>query len=91
MVIATFLAEPLVSVGGSTSMATIAEQLQTYREALAAAQARGDEATKKKIEQNIKDLEEYSKRHPEASESPSPLEVFCDLHPSDINCLVYDD
>lgn len=73
------------------SMATIAEQLQTYRAALQAAQTNGDEATTRKIEQNIKDLEDFSHRHPEATEAPSPLEVFCDLNPSDINCLVYDD
>ena len=72
-------------------MASIAEQLQSYRTALETAEAKGDEATKRKLEQNIKDLENFSQRHPEASEAPSPLEVFCDLNPSDINCLVYDD
>jgi len=73
------------------SMATIAEQLQTYQAALQAAQTKGDEATTRKIEQNIKDLEDFSQRHPEAIDAPSPLEVFCELNPSDINCLVYDD
>lgn len=73
------------------SMATIAEQLQNYQAALQAAQTQGDEATKRKIEQNIKDLQDFAERHPEATEAPSPLEVFCDLNPSDINCLVYDD
>lgn len=72
-------------------MASIAEQLQTYRSALQAAQSNGDEAIQRKLEQNIKDLEAFSQRHPEATEAPSPLEVFCDLNPSDINCLVYDD
>jgi hypothetical protein len=72
-------------------MASIAEQLQSYRSALAAAESKGDEATKRKLEQNIKDLEAFSQRHPDATEAPTPLEVFCDLNPSDINCLVYDD
>ncbi|MEB3194789.1 MAG: CP12 domain-containing protein [Cyanobacteriota bacterium] len=72
-------------------MASIADQLNSYRSALEAAQANGDEATRKKLEQNIQDLEAFSQRHPEATEAPSPLEVFCDLNPSDINCLVYDD
>lgn len=72
-------------------MATIAEQLLTYRAALEAAESSGDEATKRKIEQNIKDLEGFRIRHPEVIDAPSPLEVFCDLNPSDINCLVYDD
>ena len=73
------------------SMATIAEQLRAYRAALQAAHTKGDEATTRKIEQNIKDLEDFSRRHPEATEAPSLLEMFCDLNPSDINCLVYDD
>lgn len=72
-------------------MATITEQLQTYRTACAAAAAKGDEATRRKIEQNINDLEAFRQRHPDATEAPSPLEVFCDLNPSDVNCLVYDD
>lgn len=72
-------------------MATITEQPPTYRTALAAAEARADEATKRKIEQNSNDLEAFRQRHPDATEAPSPLEVFCDLNPSDLNCLVYDD
>lgn len=72
-------------------MASIAEQLQSYRSALETAESKGDEATKRKMEQNIKDLEAFSQRHPDATEAPTPLEVFCDLNPSDINCLVYDD
>jgi len=72
-------------------MATIGDQLQTYRNALAEAQARGDVAIARKIEQQIKDLEDFQQRHPDEAVAPSPLEVFCDLNPSDINCLVYDD
>ena len=72
-------------------MATIGDQLQTYRTALAEAQARGDVAIARKIEQQIKDLEDFQQRHPDEAVAPSPLEVFCNLNPSDINCLVYDD
>ncbi|MCP9912882.1 hypothetical protein KBZ07_05590 [Cyanobium sp. BA20m-14] len=72
-------------------MATIGDQLQTYRTALAEAQARGDVAIARKIEQQIKDLEDFQQRHPDEAVAPTPLEVFCDLNPSDINCLVYDD
>jgi hypothetical protein len=72
-------------------MATIDEQLQTYRAALAEAQAKGDQAIARKLEQQVSELEEYQQRHPEESEAPSPLEVFCDLNPSNINCRVYDD
>lgn len=72
-------------------MASIADQLETYRTALQSAQSKGDQATIRKIEQYIQELEDFQQRHPEATEAPSPLEVFCDLNPSDINCLVYDD
>jgi len=76
---------------GLCAMATIGDQLQTYRSALAEAQAKGEQAIASKIEQQIKELEEFQQRHPEEAEAPSPFEVFCDLNPSDINCRVYDD
>ena len=72
-------------------MASIADQLDAYRQSLAAAQSNNDQAIARKIEQQIKELEEFQQRHPEEAEAPSPFEVFCDLNPSDINCRVYDD
>jgi hypothetical protein len=72
-------------------MVTIRDQLQTYRSALAEARAKGDQAIARKIEQQIRELEEFQRRHPEEAEAPSPFEVFCDLNPSDVNCRVYDD
>ena len=72
-------------------MASIGEQLQSYRSALTDAQAKGDRAIARKIEQQIIELEDFQQRHPEATEAPSPFEVFCDLNPDNINCRVYDD
>jgi hypothetical protein len=72
-------------------MASIADQLAAYRQSLAAAQSNNDQAIARKIEQQIKELEEFQLRHPEEADAPSPFEVFCDLNPSDINCRVYDD
>ena len=72
-------------------MTTIEDQLKAYRAALAESQAKGDQAIARKIEQQIKVLEEFQQRHPEEPNAPSPFEVFCDLNPSDINCRVYDD
>ncbi|MCX5950304.1 MAG: hypothetical protein NT158_03830 [Cyanobacteria bacterium] len=72
-------------------MASIADQLDAYRQSLAAAQSKNDLAIARKIEQQIKELEEFQLRHPEESDAPSPFEVFCDLNPSDVNCRVYDD
>jgi|LakMenEpi03Aug12_release.lakeMendotaPanAssembly.Ray.scaffolds.fasta_scaffold1162363_1 hypothetical protein len=86
----TFTA-PIRDPHGVCSMATISEQLQTYRSSLAAAQANGDEVIARRVEQQIRELEAFQQRHPEESEAPSPFEVFCDLNPSDTSCLVYDD
>jgi hypothetical protein len=72
-------------------MATFAEQLQSYRTALAEAQAKGDAVVARKIEERISELQSFQERHPEESEAPSPFEVFCDLNPSNIQCRVYDD
>jgi hypothetical protein len=72
-------------------MATIAEQLQTYQSSLVEAQARGDDAIARKIQQQIQELEEFQQRHPDEGVAPSPFEVFCDLNPSNANCRVYDD
>jgi hypothetical protein len=74
-----------------STMASITDQLQSYRSALAEAQARGDQAIARKLEQQIQELEAFQQRHPEEAEAPTPLEVFCDLNPSNINCRVYDD
>lgn len=72
-------------------MASIADQLDAYRQSLAAALSNNDQAIARKIEQQIKELEEFQLRHPEEADAPSPFEVFCDLNPSDVNCRVYDD
>lgn len=72
-------------------MATIGDQLRTYRCALTEAQAKGEHATANKVAKHLRELEEFQKRHPEKTEAPSPFEVFCDLNPSDPNCRVYDD
>ena len=72
-------------------MTTIASQLESYRSALATATANGDQAVARKLEQQIKDLEDFQGRHPEVQEAPSPFEVFCELNPADEKCRVYDD
>lgn len=72
-------------------MASIGEQLHSYRSALTEAQANGDQAIARKIEQQIKELEDFQQRHPDATEAPSPFEVFCDLNPDSVNCRVFDD
>lgn len=41
--------------------------------------------------QELKDLEEYAKRHPDDTHDPTPLELFCDANPDALECRVYDD
>jgi hypothetical protein len=72
-------------------MATIGEQLKTYLNALEEARKNNQQSVARKLEQQIQELEDFQQRHPEEAVAPSPLEVFCDLNPSDINCRVYDD
>ena len=72
-------------------MATIAEQLASYRTSLADAHTRGDQACAHRIETQIQDLETYQERHPEEAEAPSSFEVFCELNPADEKCREYDD
>jgi len=72
-------------------MARVSEQLQAYKTSLAEAQAKGDGAIARKLQQQILDLQAFQQRHPDEAVAPSPFEVFCDLNPSDVNCRVYDD
>jgi hypothetical protein len=72
-------------------MATINEQRQAYLNALEEARKNNQQSVARKLEQQIQDLDEFQQRHPEEAVAPSPLEVFCDLNPSNINCRVYDD
>lgn len=72
-------------------MASISEQPQAYETSLAEAQAKGDEAIARKLQQQILDLQAFQQRHPDEAVAPSPFEVFCDLNPSDVNCRIYDD
>jgi len=43
------------------------------------------------IEGELHDLEEYHENHPEDTHDPTPLEMYCDTHPSALECRVYDD
>ena len=70
---------------------SIASRLESYRASLAAARSKGEQASARKLEQQIAELLEFQGRHPEISQAPSAFEVFCDLNPADINCRVYDD
>jgi hypothetical protein len=36
-------------------------------------------------------LETYQKNHPEDTHDPTPLELYCEMNPSALECRVYDD
>jgi len=42
-------------------------------------------------EEELRDLEEYQKRHPENTNDPTSLELYCDSHPDAAECKVFDD
>lgn len=70
---------------------SIPSKIASYQASLDVAREKGEQAVARKLEQQITQLLDFQERHPEVSEAPSPLEVFCDLNPSDANCRVYDD
>ena len=43
------------------------------------------------IEDELEQLEKYQINHPDSDYDPSPLELFCDLNPSEPECKIYDD
>jgi hypothetical protein len=46
---------------------------------------------KRYLQSHLEDLLEYQKHHPDATEIPSALELFCDLNPHELECRIYDD
>ena len=42
-------------------------------------------------EEELRDLEAYAERHPDDHHDPTPLELYCDTHPGDLACSVYED
>ena len=75
-------------------MKTIEDHIQKDKEILA------DPSTSEPMRHHIEDelhvLEEYVDHHHdeiEAGDHPAPnvLELFCDMHPDEPECLVYDD
>ncbi|MFM7435002.1 MAG: CP12 domain-containing protein [Vulcanococcus sp.] len=65
--------------------------LASLRSELEQARQSGNQAKANHLEGELKDLEAYKAHHPEASQDPTPLEVYCDLNPQAPECLVYDD
>ena len=53
-------------------------------------------AARRHAKEELHDLEEYAEHHKAEIEAgdhhdPNALELFCDMHPDEPECLVYDD
>jgi hypothetical protein len=43
------------------------------------------------IESELDDLEKYQANHPDEDHDPTPLEMYCDVHPDADECRIYED
>ena len=43
------------------------------------------------LQDEVKNLEQYQKNHPEEDHDPTPLELYCDMNPDALECRMYDD
>ena len=53
-------------------------------------------AARRHAKEELHDLEEYAEHHKEEIKAgdhhdPNALELFCDMHPDEPECLIYDD
>ena len=48
-------------------------------------------AARRHIKEELHELEVYHEHHPEDHHDPNALELFCEMHPDEPECLVYDD
>ena len=42
------------------------------------------------LEDELDSLEKYQVNHPGDNHDPTPLELYCDLHPDALECRTYD-
>jgi hypothetical protein len=43
------------------------------------------------LEDELNSLEKYQVNHPDESQDPTPLELYCDANPDALECRVYED
>ena len=75
-------------------MKSIEDHIQKDKEILA--DPKTSEAMKRHTREELHELEEYVDHHLDEIEAgdhhdPNALELFCDMHPDEPECLVYDD
>jgi hypothetical protein len=48
-------------------------------------------AARRHAKAELHELEVYAEHHPNDHHDPNALELFCEMHPDEPECLVYDD
>ena len=46
--------------------------------------------TRRHTAEELQQLESYKKNHPEDDHDPTPLELYCDIHPDALECRIYE-
>ena len=75
-------------------MKSIEDHIEKDKQILADPHA--NPAARRHAKEELHDLEEYAEHHKDEIKAgdhhdPNALEIFCDLHPDEPECLVYDD
>lgn len=47
--------------------------------------------SRRHTEQELEELIIYKREHPEDEHDPTPLELYCNLHPDALECRIYED
>jgi hypothetical protein len=47
--------------------------------------------SRRHLEGELESLEKYQKNHPDHTEDPTPLELYCDENPEALECRIYED
>lgn len=70
-------------------MDTIEEHIEKDRKILDDPQVSSQ--ARRHVEDELEQLENYHKNHPEDHHDPTPLELYCDANPNALECRMYDD
>lgn len=72
-------------------MKSIQEHIEKDIAELYDALANGNKQRARHISDELEQLENYKKNHPDESHDPTPLELYCELNPESDECRIYED
>ena len=72
-------------------MKSIEQHIEKDRSDLAEAEYKDQKQKVRHLRDELYQLETYQKNHPDDHHDPTSLELFCDTHPSDSRCKIYED